>query len=191
MSRLRYETLRTIIRRALNENYPAGAEYDSSAPWNQGEPNVEHGKSVPSNLKIVGGDEQEEFLVSDGSITYVISKISITEDPALFRNVVSAYGSVPYEIEGQDEDGEPSYLYKWEEAELTTEDLISAAQDMINQGSVGSADDYANSDLFVFQLTPELAEELWSNNSSLVTLPQVNNLIDWDALKEKYPHAFV
>lgn len=190
MSQLRYETLRALIRRAIRENYPAGAEYDSNAPWNQSEPNVEHGKSVPSNLKVIGGDEEEEFLISNGEKVYVISKITVTENPDFFRELVNTYGSVPYETEGPDEDGEPSYTYLWEDAELTTEDLISAAQDMINKGNIGSSDDYATGESFIYELTPELAEELWSNNSNLVTLPQVSNLIDYDSLKQRYPQSF-
>ena len=182
------KNLRSIIRKGLQENYPTGAANDPNAPWNQDEPRTSNPIKSSNSLSIVAGDESSEFLVKSAGRFYVISKENLSNNSNLFNDLSLNYGKVPTEPEYDEDGGYDSYNY--DESELDTNNLMNAAEDHIEKGQMGTSEDYRIGEHFVFELTPELAEELWSHGSNLEHAPQVNRMIDYRKLRAKYPSAF-
>ena len=171
-------------------NLPAGAENDPNAPWNQKD-NVHHGKtSVKNNLTLVAGDPKIEMLVQDDNKFFVINRENLEMNTDEFNNLAFDYGEVPIIDQYQDEDGDVSTDYNWEEAVLDTDDLLNAAAEHILRGDVGSPQEYGAGEHFVYELTPELAVELWSRGSDLEQNEFVQSMIDYNQLKAEYPQSF-
>jgi|GEM_PF-2827071 len=175
---------------AESSNLPAGAEFDSNAPWNQ-EDNVHHGKtSVKNNLTLVAGNPKTEMIVQDDNKYFIINRENLEMNTDEFNNLAFDYGEVPIVDQYQDEDGDTSTDYNWEEAVLDTDDLLNAAADHILRGDTGSPQEYGAGEHFVYELTPELAEELWSQGSELESNEFVRPMIDYNKLKANYPQSF-
>jgi hypothetical protein len=174
-------------KKSLSENYPAGAANDPSAPWNQEDLNVHQGKSSPIQLTVDAGNPDLEMMVNNGKgQRFVINVENLKSSPNYYRDILFDYGDVPYEVEGQDEDGDPSYDYHWDEATLDTDQLLNAAGDRIVRGDLGTAEEYAAGEHFVYPLTQEIAEALWSHESDLEQHPATQALLDYEMLKRKY-----
>lgn len=180
MSHTRYNLLMQQIKERLQkENYPAGAANDPDAPWNQSDPTAQQGSSVKTNLDLIAGDPDNEALVGDGSGKYyVINREMLHYNDELFRDLVGQFGYLPYTEEGPDEDGLPSKDYHWDQAELKFDDLLSATQSAINNNSLDTPEEYDSGEGFAFELTPELAYQLWRNHSDLAKHPAVESMID-------------
>ncbi|MDG1949868.1 MAG: hypothetical protein P8J32_03550 [bacterium] len=185
---MKRKDLISIIRKGLQENYPAGAANDSRAPWNQEEPRTSTPLKTSNSLNFVAGDESADFLVKSTGRFYVISKENLNNNTELFNDLAGDYGTVPVEPEYDEDGGYDSHNY--DEAELSTDELMNAAEDYIEKGQVGTVEDFRIGDHFVFELTPEMAEELWSHGSELEKVPQVNRMIDYNKLRAQYPSAF-
>lgn len=170
-------------------NLPTGTEYDSNAPWNDNQ-EYSQGKISKKQLTLVDGDPKGEMLVQDESNYYVISKYALEDQTALYREIVAEYGDVPETYNGRDEDGDPDIDYDYDNAEFDTDDLLNAAGDYILRGDLGTPDQYASSEHFVYQLTPELGDQLWSHSSPLENNPIAQKFIDYDKLRAEYPHSF-
>jgi hypothetical protein len=180
--------LRSIVRRNLEENYPAGAANDPRAPWNQEDQSTTSPSKTSNSLNFVAGDIEGDYLVKSAGKFYVISAESVANDQDLFNDLASEYGEVPTESEYDEDGGSDSHNY--DEAELSQSQLMNAAEDHIEKRQVGTAEDYRVSNHFVYLLTPDMAEELWSHGSPLEHAPQVNRMIDYGKLRKQFPSAF-
>lgn len=169
MSNVRYNLLLAKIKKNLQEssNYPAGAINDPSAPWNISDRLVHQGKSITTNLKLIDGDKDTEVLVSNGKDFYIINIENLEFNHELKQELIHDYGETPYDIEGRDEDGDLQYNYDDKEAMLSFEDLLSAAQDVINKNEVSTAEEYSTGNGFVYKLDAELAQELDNHHRDL------------------------
>ena len=184
MSQTRYNLLMQQIKERLQkENYPAGAANDPNAPWNQDDPTAQYGSSIKTNLKLVAGDEKNEALVSDGHKYYVINQEMLHYNDELKHDLIDKFGYLPYTEEGPDEDGMSSKDYHWDQAELTWDDMLSATQDAINNQTLDTPQEYADGEGFAFELTPELAFQMWDNHSELAEHPVVKSMIDPERIK--------
>ena len=167
-------------------NLPVGAENDPNAPWNQKD-NIHHGKTtVKNNLTLVAGDPKTEMLVQDDNKFFVINRENLEMNTDEFNNLAFDYGEVPIIDNRNGEDVD----YIWEEAVLDTDDLLNAAAEHILRGDVGSPQEYGAGEHFVYELTPELAVELWSQGSDLEQNEFVQSMIDYNQLKAEYPQSF-
>lgn len=182
------KNLRSIVRKSLEENYPVGAANDPRAPWNQVDSPMSSPKKTSNSLNFVAGDAGGSFLVKSVGRFYVISRENIENNPELLNNLSNEYGEVPYEAE-QDEDGQNN-VYDYEGATLDHEQVMNAAEDYIEKGQTHTPEDFAAGEGFVYELTPAMAEELWSSGSELESVPQVTRMIDYGKLRQQYPSAF-
>jgi hypothetical protein len=160
-------------------NYPAGTENDPSAPWNQ-EDNSTPTVNSGNQMAFVAGNPEEEILAQYNGSLYVISKELLESNTELEQTIKSKYVGV------SNQNGDMLY----NDVDIDLDSLLSAAADYVDGQLDGSNENYGAGTNFVFRLTPELAEELWSHNSPLESHPEVQSLIDYDSLQQKYPHAF-
>lgn len=105
--------------------YPAGTEFDPSAPWNQDDPSTTRGyepKKEKIKFEVVGSDYQELALLKDkrNGKLYLMYFDPGDDD---FREFME----VPYEVVGQDEDGFAEYEYNWDAAEIDDDAIIGYA----------------------------------------------------------------
>lgn len=173
-------------KKNLSENYPVGAANDPSAPWNQEDQKTIGGKESKLQISIDAGDPHSEFIFNLKDKWFVVNKETLKMNSDEYRDITFDYGEVPYDIVGQDEDGDAEYEYNWDEATLSTEGLLNAVGDHIIRGDVGTAEEYAAGEHFVYPLTQELAEMLWSHESDLEQHPATQALLDYEMLKRKY-----
>ena len=97
-------------------NYPAGADNDPSAPWNQSEPDVTKAR-LPKESKLTPIAFNSEVVLlkgPDGSV-YVFYYDNI--DKKDFMD----YTTVPRDYVGKDEDGQPEYDYDFDAIEIDGE----------------------------------------------------------------------
>lgn len=138
-------------------NYPAGAEYDPRAPWNQRDPEYVRGIDLkPSELKfdVVHSDYSEIAILKrkdDGKIYAVV--FDSTDDG--FKD----YMQVDREYIGRDEDGDYEYEYDWDNAEVDDEAIIAYASDEAKYNGLGNNfNDYENGKVTL--VNSEIAEEI-------------------------------
>jgi len=176
----RLSEIAALKKKRLTENNP-------NAPWNQEEKESVGGKLSQLKLSIDGGDPDFEFIAKDQMDRwYLISRENLTSNEDEYKDIAFDYGNTPYDTER----GEDGIDHNYEESTLDTEALLNAAGDSIVRGDVGTREEYAAGKHFVYLLNQEVAEELWSNGSELEKHPAVQALIDYELLKQKYPHAF-
>lgn len=122
-------------------NYPAGAENDPSAPWNQRDPEYVRGVDLkPSDLKF-------EIVVSDYSETAILKN---KDDGKIYAVIFDSsdddfkdYMQVDREYIGRDEDGDYEYEYDWDNAEVDDEAIVAYASDDAKYNGLGKKlDDY-------------------------------------------------
>jgi hypothetical protein len=103
--------------------YPAGAQYDPNAPWNQSDPETQRGTTTKKEdiiFDVVGSDYSEFALLKhkrDGK--YYLAWFDPTDDD--FRE----HMEVAYEVVGRDEDGYAEYEYDWDSAEVDEESIAA------------------------------------------------------------------
>ena len=179
--------LRKLIRSVLEENYPAGAENNPFAPWNQSQ---DMARPIKTKHTLTPQKVNEyEWLVKYRGETYLIDIGMFEVNEQLKQSVLDDFDEVPYEEEPDGEGGYDKIVY-YDDIELTDDTILSAAEYYIEKGETGSAEDYINGQNFVFKLTKEVAEQIWHVDSSLQEHPEVKKLLDFDELRVKYPHAF-
>ena len=116
--------------------YPAGTEFDPSAPWNQSDPDTIRGVDIkPGQIKfeLIGTDFSELALLrkkDDGKIYGMMFEPSSDE----FKD----YMEVEREFVGRDEDGEPEFEYDWDNAEVDDDAILAYASDKAKAEGLGS-----------------------------------------------------
>lgn len=140
-------------------NYPAGAEYDSNAPWNQRDPEYVRGVDLkPEEIKfeVVNSDYSEIAVLKDKSTGdhYAIAFDSSDDD---FRD----YMAVDREYIGRDEDGDAEYEYDWGNAEVDDEAIEAFASDEAKYKGLGKGlDDFESNKLSL--MDSDVAKEVIS-----------------------------
>jgi hypothetical protein len=137
--------------------YPAGAENDPSAPWNQRDPEYIRGidmKSGDIKFEVVNSDYSEIAVIKDkaeGKL-YAMTFDSTDDD---FKD----YLAVDREYIGRDEDGDLEYEYDWDNVEVDDEAIESYATDKASTEGLGkSLSDFEDGKISL--LTPEVAKEV-------------------------------
>lgn len=137
--------------------YPAGAENDPNAPWNQRDPEYIRGIDMkPSDIKfeVINSDYREIAVLkdkADGKF-YAMTFDSSDDD---FRD----YLAVDREYIGRDEDGDPEYEYDWDNVEVDDEAIEAYATDKASSEGLGkSLSDFEDGKISL--LTPEVADEV-------------------------------
>ena len=116
-------------------NYPAGAEYDSSAPWNQRDPEYVRGVDLkPSEIKfeVVNSDYSAVAVLKDKS-TGEIYALPFDSSDDEFKD----YMAVDREYIGRDEDGDAEYEYDWDNAQVDDEAIEAFASDEVKYKGIG------------------------------------------------------
>ena len=116
-------------------NYPAGAEYDSNAPWNQRDPEYVRGVDLkPSEIKfeVVNSDYSAVAVLKDKS-TGDIYALPFDSSDDEFKD----YMAVDREYIGRDEDGDAEYEYDWDNAEVDDEAIEAFASDEAKYKGIG------------------------------------------------------
>jgi len=139
--------------------YPAGAENDPSAPWNQRDPEYVRGIDMkPGDIKfeVVNSDYREIAVLKDKAEgKFYAMAFDSTEDD--FRD----YLAVDREYIGRDEDGDPEYEYAWDNVEVDDEAIETYATDKASSEGLGkSLNDFEDGKISL--VTPEVAEEVIS-----------------------------
>ena len=145
----------------LYENYPPGAEYDPSAPWNQKDPDT----TTPIEPK-----SNEYFYVAYGpkkNVEMVILKKKGTEDHYAFycghieKSDLYDYGEVEMSYIGKDEDGNPDYDYDYDNFEVTADVIERYVNDNVLTLKVGEGfDDYESGDFDLIKMDSETLNDV-------------------------------
>ena len=148
------QIIKEEIRRAFNENYPAGAQHDPNAPWNQDDSNIRRGDVARDiKYKLMWTDEVEfAFFKDEAGNTYVTYIDSIDRDD------LEPYADREETFDGYDEDGFPMVSHgDWE----ITQDVID---NYINdEARVGKGlDAYESGEYNLVMLDDELRQDLLS-----------------------------
>jgi hypothetical protein len=156
------KNIKTFESFSLNEfesgYYPAGAEFNPSAPWNQGDPDTVRGTDVPSSklkFDLIGSDYAETAILKkkdDGKL-YAVYFDPGTEEFMEFMEVER-------EVVGRDEDGDPEYEYNWDNAEVDDDAILAYATDKSAEGIGLGLTGWEEGK--VTTLDPQVAEELLS-----------------------------
>lgn len=144
-------------------NYPAGADRDPSAPWNQKELDLKSkGRSKsPASLEFKVVDSDGEFVLFQDKKKPLDLYISYIGDPDL--NGLEEYRSYTEEAMGRDEDGDMEYEREYEDG-FSEEDLEDWAFDNIQNKDIGvGVDDEESGDFMTVKLDEELAQEYYDN----------------------------
>ena len=116
-------------------NYPAGAEMDPDAPWNRKEPDYVRAENIPAAMdkfEMIASDYSEFAILKEkesGKLYLVGFDIS---DPE-FKDFLE----VPRDFVGRDEDGDPEYDYRWEDAEIDDSAITNYATSQVKSGKKG------------------------------------------------------
>ena len=137
--------------------YPAGTEFDPSAPWNQSDPKTTRGVDITKERQKfeLASSDYSDFAIlkkkDDGNFYAIMFDSSSDE----FRD----YMEVEMEFMGRDEDGDPDYEYNWENAEVDDNSILAYATDKLNSEGVGKGIYDWESDKITL-LDPEIAAEI-------------------------------
>jgi hypothetical protein len=116
-------------------NYPEGAESDPNAPWNQEDADYVRAEQIPASkdkFEMVASDYSEFAILKEkesGKLYLVAFDIS---DPE-FKDFLE----VPRDFVGRDEDGDPEYDYRWEDAEIDDSAITNYATSQVKSGKKG------------------------------------------------------
>jgi hypothetical protein len=140
-----------------SENYPAGTEHDSSAPWNKQEPsNSSVTKPKETKLEpIASNKEIVLFKGPDGSL-YVFYYDSMNKEE------LYPYASVPRTYAGKDEDGAPEYEYDYDQAVIDGEVIGHYVNDNLAHLSKGDGLEAYEKGVDLVKLDEPLKKELAS-----------------------------
>ena len=116
-------------------NYPPGAENDPNAPWNQRDVDYHRGESVPqSQLRydLVESDFSEFAILKEKSSGKLYLVAFDSSDPD-FRDFME----IPVDYIGRDEDGDPEYDYRYEDAEVDDDAILGYSTSLSKAGKAG------------------------------------------------------
>lgn len=116
-------------------NYPAGAENDPSAPWNEKDAEYVRGVELkPEDIKfeLVNSDFSETAVLRDKKTGDLYAMTFDSSDDE-FKD----YMQVDREYIGRDEDGDYEYEYDWDNAEVDSEAIEAYASDEAKHNGLG------------------------------------------------------
>ena len=137
-------------------DYPLGAEYDSSAPWNQKEPDYREGERVSGEFKVIGTLSDEIAILSNKSgEKFVFYYHHLPKDD------FEPYVDIEQTYVGKDEDGLPDFEYdeNWEVSDEAIESYVNDNLDSLTIG-VGLSDYEGGKD--IVKIDAELTDDLVS-----------------------------
>lgn len=124
-------------------NYPAGAENDPNAPWNERDPEYVRGVELkPEDIKfeLVNSDFSETAVLRDKKTGDLYAMTFDSSDDE-FKD----YMQVDREYIGRDEDGDYEYEYDWDNAEVDSEAIEAYASDEAKHNGLGiGLEDFEN-----------------------------------------------
>jgi hypothetical protein len=158
-----------------NYNYPAGADADPNAPWNQSEPNYKEGEHVPGNYTPVTSD-RGEYLLKDKQLNQLYYTIDdVWEDyengrSEDIKDMLYDYLDIQQEEEA-DEDGRyMTNASDWKDY-IESNNILDALASYMNYQAKGNANlDVVDSEKWqdgegkFLLVTPESIGEIMSNN---------------------------
>ena len=138
-----------------NYNYPAGADADPNAPWNQRDPEYRHGTQVKNpKLAIIGYNGELAIFKSEDGTLYSFYYDHIDRDD--FKD----YADI--EIIGYDDDGEGGYDAEYSDEWDIDEDVLSNyVNDNLGTLKIGEGlDAYESGNFDLVKIDDELREDL-------------------------------
>ena len=162
----REEALKALANRENEDkleeagDYPAGAEYDPSAPWNQKDPDYRGGERVEGDYEVIGYNGEVAILKNKKGNLFTFYYYDM--DNSEFE----PYADIEREYVGKDEDGMPDYDYA-DEFDIDGDVISSYVNDNIGSMSVGQGlgDFESGADLTL--IDDELKNDLLSVYSDL------------------------
>lgn len=162
----REEALKALANRENEDrleeagDYPAGAEYDPSAPWNQKDPDYREGERVEGDYETVSHNGEVAILKNKKGNLFVFYYHNM--DDSEFE----PYADIEREYVGKDEDGMPDYVYA-DEFDIDEDVIASYVNDNIDSMSVGQGLDDFESGVDLALIDGELKNDLLSVYSDL------------------------
>jgi len=142
--------IREELQKVMSENYPAGAQNDPSAPWNQVDP-VAKSQAKEHPFNILGWHQENAFFEKDGKY-YVFAVESID------RGDYSEYAAREELFNGYDEDGMPDVEYgEWEMDGNVIDNYVNDNYKHLTHGQ--GLDDY-ESGIQIVEVDGPLVEDL-------------------------------
>lgn len=144
----------------LYENYPAGAEHDPRAPWNQKDSDT----TTPIDPK-----SKEYVYVTHGpkkNMEMVILKKKGTDDYYAFycgnldKEDLYDYGEIEQTYVGKDEDGFPEYEYDYDNFEITPDVIERYVNDNLSNLQIGEGIDDYESGMDMVKMDGETVKEI-------------------------------
>jgi hypothetical protein len=144
----------------LYENYPAGAEHDPRAPWNQKDSDT----TTPVDPK-----SKEYVYVAHGpkkNMEMVILKKKGTDDYYAFycgnldKEDLYDYGEIEQTYVGKDEDGFPEYEYDYDNFEITPDVIERYVNDNLSNLQMGEGIDDYESGMDMVKMDGETVKEI-------------------------------
>lgn len=139
--------------------YPAGAQYDPNAPYNQKDPETTRGVNISKEklkFELVASDYSEFAILKkkdDGNLYAMMFEPSSEE----FMD----YMEIEMQAVGKDEDGQPDYEYDYENAEVDDDAIIAYATDKhLSDGTGKGMYDWESDKITL--LDPEIAAQILS-----------------------------
>lgn len=157
----REEALKALANRENEDrleedgDYPAGTEYDPSAPWNQKDPDYREGEKVEGDYETVSHNGEVAILKDKKGNLFAFHYYDM--DNSEFE----PYADIEREYIGKDEDGLPDYDYT-DEFDIDGDVITSYVNDNIDSMSVGQGLDDFESGVDLALIDGELKNDLLS-----------------------------
>jgi hypothetical protein len=162
----REEALRALANRENEDrieedgDYPTGAEYDLSAPWNQKDPDYREGEKIEGDYETVSHNGEVAILKDKKGNLFAFHYYGM--DNSEFE----PYADIEREYVGKDEDGMPDYDYA-DEFDIDGDVITSYVNDNIDSMSVGQGLGDFESGVDLALIDSELKNDLLSVYSNL------------------------
>jgi len=161
------------IRKALNENYPAGAQYDSSAPWNQTDNTRKGNTASEISFEVIWYAGNAGFaIVKDkkGRLYVYNTELEDNDDYAEYADREEAFN-------GYDEDGMPDVdLGDWELDGDVIENYINDNLKYIRVGK--GLDDFESGDYEAAEIDDEIKQDLMGTAKYVSDIRAKQSLLD-------------
>jgi hypothetical protein len=147
------EIIKEELKRIFSENYPMGAEYDSSAPWNQ-EDNTKSGERATTIKYSVVWYDRGIALLKDAA-----GNLYVFDTDGVENSDYEPYADREETFEGFDEDGDPMLEYgDWDLDGDIVENYIN---DNLGTISIGKGlDAYESGNYMMTMIDDELRQDL-------------------------------
>jgi hypothetical protein len=152
-------------------NYPPGAESDPNAPWNREESDLVRVEQIPASkdkFEMVASDYSEFAILKEKESGKLYLVAFDTSDPE-FKDFLE----VPRDFVGRDEDGDPEYDYRWEDAEIDDSAITNYATSQVKSGKKGQGL-YSFESGEVAEIDEELAKSMTEDLKKWAADPRYN-----------------